>query len=124
MIALHLTAAWCGVLLGMLGGAVLGLRFHDEQWLGGYGSWPRRLLRLGHISLFGIAFLNLLAAMTYTQRPPVPALPLGSGLLLVGAVAMPLVCLLAAWRRPLRHAFALPVGALLAGAILILSQGV
>lgn len=36
--------------------------------------------------------------------------------LLVGAVAMPLVCYLAAWRQPLRHLFFVPVAALLVGA--------
>ena len=49
MITFNLWAAWIGIIAGMLSGAALGLFFHEESWLGGYGSWPRRLLRLGHI---------------------------------------------------------------------------
>jgi hypothetical protein len=45
----HLWWAWLGVVAGMVSGAVMGLFFHSDQWLGGYGSWPRRILRLGHI---------------------------------------------------------------------------
>ena len=36
---------------------------------------------------------------------------------MVGAVAMPTVCFLTAWRRPFRHLFALPVTALLAAVV-------
>ena len=32
--------------------------------MGGYGSFRRRLARLGHISFFGLGFLNLLLAFT------------------------------------------------------------
>lgn len=30
----------------MLSGITLGLFFHNPQWLGGYGSWQRRMVRL------------------------------------------------------------------------------
>src|SRR4051812_205671 len=50
---LNIAAAWIGILCGVLGGAVVGLFFHRDEWLGGYGSWRRRLARLGHISFFG-----------------------------------------------------------------------
>ena len=36
---------------------------HDadrEDWLGGYGSFKRRLYRLAHISFFGLAIVNLM----------------------------------------------------------------
>jgi hypothetical protein len=62
--ALHILAGWIGVSLGVLTGAVFGLAFHKENWLGGYNSWTRRMLRLGHISFFGIAFLNFMFAIT------------------------------------------------------------
>ena len=51
---LNLQTAWIGFLLGCISGAVLGLFFHRAEWLGGYGSWRRRMLRLAHISFFGI----------------------------------------------------------------------
>jgi hypothetical protein len=124
MADLNLTAAWLGILAGMATGAVYGLRFQDDGWLGGYASWPRRLLRLGHISLFGIALINLAFALTAARmgwgsgcgRDPRAA----SLLLAAGAGLMPLSCGLAAWRRGLRPLFALPVGCLMAAAGLVL----
>ena len=112
----NLIAAWTGVLLGMAGGAILGLSFHEEGWLGGYGSWRRRLLRLGHISLFGLAGVNLAYSMTADRMGWKPGA--ASALFVAGAVLMPLVCGLAAWRKPFRHLFFLPVGSLVAGASL------
>ena len=122
----HLAATWIGVLAGMLTGAALGLSFHGEGWLGGYGSWRRRLLRLGHISLFGIALLNLAFAHTarmegWSEAPP-PGVGAASALWLAGAVLMPSVCALAAWRKPLRHLFALPVASLSGAAALTRSS--
>jgi hypothetical protein len=124
----NLAAAWIGILLGMAGGAILGLSFHGEGWLGGYGSWRRRLLRLGHVSLFGLAFLNLAFAHTADRmgwNPGTDTAPYGTGvasaLFVAGAVLMPLVCGLAAWRVSFRHLFLLPVGSLLAGTSLTIA---
>ena len=120
MTDMNLTAAWTGILLGMAGGAALGLFFHREEWLGGYGSWRRRLLRLGHISLFGLAFINLAFVLTADRMEwtaaGTPGIAAASILLVAGAALMPTVCGLAAWRMPLRHLFFLPVGCLVAGA--------
>lgn len=104
----HLKIAWMGLVLGALSGAALGLFFHRDQWLGGYGSWARRMLRLGHISFFGLAGLNLALALTLGLRPAL-GLPWISAALLVGTVGMPAVCFLSAWRKPLRHLFFIPV---------------
>ena len=52
-------AAWAGIVLGFLVGSAMGLRFYDPQWLGGYASWPRRMLRLGHVSMVAFPLLNL-----------------------------------------------------------------
>jgi|SRR5579864_3547185 len=109
---LNLLVAWCSILAGLLTGTANGLFFHAENWLGGYASWRRRMMRLGHIACFGTGLLNLAFALT------VPALGLAqarwsSGLFVMGAVTMPLVCFLSAWRKELRHLFALPVLSLL-----------
>ena len=64
MAILNLYAAWIGILLGAIMGAVQGMFFHKESWLGGYGTWARRMTRLGHISFFGIAFINLAFYLT------------------------------------------------------------
>lgn len=116
MADLNVAAAWIGILAGMAAGAALGLSFHREDWLGGYGSWRRRLLRLGHISLFGLALLNLAFALTADRMGWTaagnPGARAASVLMVAGAVLMPTVCALAAWRVPLRHLFVLPVGCL------------
>jgi hypothetical protein len=105
---INLYAAWAGFILGCLAGAVTGLFFHDADWLGGYGSWPRRLIRLGHISFFGIGLLNLAFALTARTVGLDSGLTAVSALFLLGAVTMPLVCYLSAWRVTFRHLFFIP----------------
>jgi hypothetical protein len=114
---LNIAVAWVGILCGVLGGAAAGLFFHADDWLGGYGSWRRRLVRLGHISFFGIALLNLAFSVTVRQpgwevSSPLPALALAAAQGL-----MPLLCYLSAWRKPLRHGFVLPVACVLVGVL-------
>jgi hypothetical protein len=117
---INLYAAWIGFLLGSFAGATTGLFFHDENWLGGYTDWRRRMLRLGHISLFGIGFLNLAFALTVDALDMQVGVRLPAYLLLVGAVAMPLVCYLSALRKSFRHLFFVPAGAVtLATAIFV-----
>lgn len=122
LVELNLWSAWLGVLAGMTAGAAQGLFFHRPDWLGGYGSWRRRLSRLGHISFFGLAFVNFAFAGTVwsyeTRTAPLPSSPLivaTSIALIAGALLMPAVCYLSAWKKPFRHLFALPVGCLLSG---------
>ncbi len=108
METINLYAGWVGILCGVLAGAVIGLFFHDESWLGGYASWSRRMLRLGHISFFGIGFINLAFALT-VGRLGLAGGAWASLLLLVAAVGMPLVCFAAALWKPFRHLFPVPV---------------
>ena len=118
--SLHLLAAWIGFLGGALSGAAVGLFFHREDWLGGYSSFPRRLIRLGHISFFGLGLLNALFALTVAVVP-VPDLlgRLASIGLLTGAITMPLCCFASAWRKALRCLFPIPVMSLLGAVSLI-----
>ncbi len=117
-----LVAGWAGMLAGGLSGAAIGLFFHDERWMGGYGSFRRRLARLGHISFFGLGFLNLLFAFTHHMAVlPAGWAGLAGGALLVGAVTMPTCCFLSAWRKPFRHLFALPVVSVVTGVTLTLA---
>lgn len=120
----NLHAAWIGILLGFVAGALPGLFFHQADWLGGYASWPRRMVRLAHISFFGLGFINLAFALS--------AAPLGlsgadlvwpSRLLLLGAASMPAVCYLAAFRQSFRHLFCIPVSSLILAVGLILYRG-
>lgn len=111
-----LVTGWSGMLGGVASGAALGLFFHDEHWMGGYASFRRRLARLGHISFFGLGFLNLLLAFT-NQLVALPQriAPIAAGALILAAVAMPTCCFLAAWRPSFRHLFAVPVLGVLTG---------
>lgn len=120
MVNLHL--GWLSILAGFVAGAVPGLFFWREDWLGGYGSWRRRMMRLAHISFFGLGFVNLAFALTTLQLGlATTAGPLrwASGLLVAGNAAMPATCYLAAWRLPLRHLFVLPVTCLGLGVALL-----
>lgn len=119
--SLHLFAGWLGMLFGVLSGAVIGMFFARKDWMGGYGSFRRRLMRLGHIAFFGIGFLNILYAVT------LPSLELSDGAakaasfgFLLSMATMSLVCFLTAWRKPLRHLFPIPVSGALVGIILTL----
>lgn len=111
-----LVTGWSGMLGGVVSGAALGLFFHRENWMGGYSSFRRRLARLGHISFFGLGFLNLLFAFT-SQLVALPdrAASLAAGALIAAAVAMPACCFLAAWRPSFRHLFAVPVAGVFTG---------
>lgn len=109
---MNLIAGWTSILLGFVAGAVPGLFFWREEWLGGYGSWRRRMVRLAHIAFFGLGFINLLFALTVARFGTLAtADPLhwASWLLIAGNVAMPATCYLAAWRLPFRQLFFIPV---------------
>jgi len=117
----NLLIGWIGVLGGVISGALIGLFFHNDTWMGGYGSYRRRLTRLGHISFFGLGFLNILFALSADKLNLAPPyLSVASVALVVGAVAMPACCFLSAWRKPFRHLFPIPVTAVLVGIISLL----
>jgi len=119
--SLHLLTGWVAILLGAASGAIIGLFFHREDWAGGYGAFRRRMLRLGHISFFGIGILNFLFAFTLTLITLPEAYERIASLgFLVAVVAMPLNCFLSAWRKPFRHLFPIPVLAVISGILPIL----
>jgi hypothetical protein len=90
----NIYAAWIGFLLGCLAGMVPGMFFHNREWLGGYASWRRRMIRLAHVAFFGIGLLNLSFALTAKVLDLDKGLLPASILLIVGGAAMPLVCYL------------------------------
>lgn len=118
----NLAFAWLWVVAGFLTGMVIGLFFHKEDWLGGYGSHARRLLRLGHISFFGLAGINLMFYLTVRAAAlEGPLVNCASLALIVGGIAMPLCCALMAWRPRFQFLFGVPVLSLIAGAALTLA---
>lgn len=113
--SINLLWGWAGFLAGAVTGALLGLKFHRDDWLGGYASFPRRMLRLGHIACFGLGLINILFALTAAPLAASMALTLSSRLLVLALITMPLTCFLSAWRKSFRHGFVIPAGATLAG---------
>lgn len=113
---LNFVAGWWLVLAAFLSGAAIGLGFHREDFLGGYGSFRRRLLRLGHLALAALGILNLVYGVSPLPRADASAGGTAGVLLVAGAVAMPAVCFLTAWRPIFRHGFFIPV-TLLIGAV-------
>ena len=105
---LNLAAGWYGFLGGVLSGMIIGLFFHRENWLGGYDSFPRRMVRLGHIAFFGLGLINILFALSTSG--PSSWTDVASKLLIVGLVTMPLNCFATAWKRSFRHLFFIPAG--------------
>jgi hypothetical protein len=113
--------SWMGMLLGVASGAVIGLFFHKEEWMGGYNSFRRRLTRLGHISFFGLGFVNFFFAVTHhiVGIGASYAFPAAVAFT-IGAATMPTCCFLSAWKKPFRHLFFIPVGSVLVGIVLTL----
>jgi hypothetical protein len=121
----NLLAGWFGLLAGVISGATSGLWFHQSEWLGGYASFRRRMVRLGHISFFGLGFVNLLFALSVGAAPaPLPLLPLASGAFVVGLITMPVCCYLTAWRSSFRQLFPIPVLSVLFGIVVLLKAWV
>jgi len=116
----NLYAVWIGLLAGCISGAVPGLFFYRVDWLGGYASWRRRMIRLAHISFFGIAFINLAFVLSWEMFPIESGLRITSYSLIVGAITMPLVCYLSAIRPLFRHSFFIPVASICIGVVTFL----
>jgi hypothetical protein len=117
---INLILAWSWILFGFLSGLLMGLFFHRENWLGGYGSHKRRLYRLGHISFFGLGVVNLCFFLT-AQAIGMEGTPLSiaSWSFVVGAISMP-ICSLAMAHFPRSHMFfGVPVISLLVGGTLM-----
>ena len=106
-------AGWLLVFVGLLAGAVLGLFFHRDDFLGGYGSFRRRIVRLGHIALVALGMLNVVFSIAASPLGSEWAGRLASLGFLAGGVTMPLTCFLTGWHEKYRHGFAVPVAALL-----------
>jgi hypothetical protein len=118
---INLLFAWLWILLGFISGMILGLFFHGENWLGGYGSFKRRLYRLAHVSFFGLGAVNLLFWLTLQKvsRSELPA-EVASWAFIIGGVTMPLCCVVMAHCRQARLIFSVPVLSLIAGGLLAL----
>jgi hypothetical protein len=110
-------AGWAMLLAAFVTGAGIGLGFHRDDFLGGYGSFSRRVLRLGHIALAALGMVNILYGLSPWPEPETDPARTASLGFLVGGVSMPAVCFLTSWKKPLRHLFVIPVTALIIAAL-------
>jgi len=118
---LNLVAGWMSMLGGVISGAAIGLFFHRDEWMGGYSSFRRRLTRLGHISFWGLGFINVMFAVSVKAlESPLINVQVASAGLILGAITMPLCCFLTAWRTSFRHLFPVPVISILVGIVSLL----
>ena len=118
----NLLLGWVWFLLAFFSGLLLGLFFHRENWLGGYGSFRRRLYRLAHISFFGLGFINLAFYMTAKEMPlSEGAMSIAGWGFVIGSFAMPVCCVLTAQYPATRSLFAIPVVSLLLGGFLTMA---
>jgi hypothetical protein len=121
--ALNWQIGWLLVLAAFLTGAAMGLFFHREDFLGGYGSFRRRLLRLGHVACAALGMMNVVFSLSPWPSPESWTGSAASLAFVAGGLTMPLACFLSAWREPFRHVFAIPVVALMLAVIFTLMGG-
>jgi len=116
-------AGWGLILAAFVTGAGVGLFFHRDDFLGGYASFRRRVVRLGHIALAALGMLNVLYGLSPWPEPSRPQAGAASACFLIGGAAMPLVCFLTGWRAGFRRLFCIPVAALVLAALCTLLGG-
>ena len=106
-------AGWLLVLSAFVTGALLGMFFHRDDFWGGYNSFRRRIVRLGHIALAALGMMNVLYSMSPWPSSSVWESDAASICFVIGGISMPGVCFLSGWRKPLRHLFFIPVTSLI-----------
>ena len=105
-------SGWSFILAAFVTSALLGLFFHRAEFWGGYGSFRRRIVRLGHIALAGLGMINVLFSLSPWPAASTWQAEAASIAFVVGGAAMPAVCFLAGWRESFRYLFFIPVVAL------------
>lgn len=119
---MNLVFAWVWMLAGFVSGMLMGMKFQDENWLGGYGSFKRRMFRLGHISFFGLGAVNLFFHLSVKDAAAGEFAQYASIAFIIGGLSMPACCWLMSMSKRFQGAFAVPLLSLIAGAILTILE--
>ena len=62
--SINITFGWIWISVGLLAGAPMARAFFEPEWLGGFASRERRLLRLAHVAFIALGLLNVVGAMS------------------------------------------------------------
>ncbi len=111
---------WILVMCAFISGAGLGLFFHNDTFWGGYNSFRRRIVRLGHIALAALGMMNVIYSLSPWPQPGTSTAIVATWGLLIGGLTMPAICFLTGWRSASRHLFFVPVVSLVTAVIAIL----
>ena len=110
---------WTCILASVVMGLWMGISFQRENWLGGYGTLARRMVRLAHIALAALGIVNMEFGRSVGE------LALSNELIhvvsvafIVAGVSMPACCLLIAKNCRRFGIFAVPVGSLVVALLL------
>lgn len=121
--ALNWYCGWCLILSGLTTGSLLGLAFHRDDFWGGYQSFRRRIVRLGHIAQAALGMMNVVYGVSAWPAAGSWQADAAGVCFVAGGITMPVVCFLTGWKKPFRHLFFLPVGLLLLAVIFTLQGG-
>ena len=109
---------WACILASVAMGLWMGIAFQHENWLGGYGTLPRRMVRLAHIALAALGLINIEFGRSAGELAlSAGAMRTVSTAFMVAAVSMPACCLLIAAKVRRFEIFALPVLSLAVGLV-------
>ncbi|MEA2709849.1 MAG: hypothetical protein QOF78_2450 [Phycisphaerales bacterium] len=117
---LNWTVGWGLVLLAFISGSLLGIGWHRDDFLGGYASFRRRVIRLGHVAFAALGLMNVVFSLSPLSAAGTTAARLASAFFIAGGVLMPLICFLTGWRPQCRHLFFLPVVSLVLAVVFTL----
>src|SRR5215469_12346097 len=88
---------WTCILASVAMGLWMGIRFQHDNWLGGYGALPRRMVRLAHVALAALGIVNIEFGRSVGELALPTRLIHGiSFAFIVASVSMPACCLLIA----------------------------
>ena len=126
---LNIVFGWLWMNMGFITGLLMGLKAEQfglnlkqvgPEWLEGYSSVPRRLIRLGHVAFIMLPVLNILFGQFIDATPLTPQWKqIGSYAMIFGGVGVPVLCFAAAFYRPVKVLLGLPATAVLVGNLVI-----
>lgn len=124
----NIVFGWTWMNLGFITGLLMGLKAEQfgltvkegPTWMDGYSSVPRRLIRLGHVAFLMLPLLNIVYGQFLDgANLPLPWKQTGSYAMIFGAIGVPILCMTAAFFRPLKLLLGIPASAVLLGNLIM-----